>query len=154
MPAARVFTPENRLAEVLQTTRGIAANELIADAEKRVADQDASIRAYVFERVKSILSMVDGEDSMTGGRTAEIGARAMQIAEVAGAAGLGSLGEVARGISAMVEAAGPEGSPRPEALALHLDALRLLDRNGGHVEGEEQMLVRLRALRTAVGVAD
>src|SRR5579875_3517803 len=153
MPNARVFTPENPLSKVVQTTGGAGANELIASAEKRVADLGPSIRAYVFERVKAILAIVDDPSAAATG-TAEIGAAAMKVAEVAGAVGLASLGEVARGISAMVEAAGPDGAPRPDAFALHIDALRLLDRSGGHIDGEEQMLARLRALRTAVGVPE
>ena len=152
MSKTRVFTPENRLANILQANRGAGANELISNAQARVAELGPSIRRTVLDRVERILSMSrDGGIVAPSDREA-LGATALEVAELAGAVGLRGLGEVACGISAMVDCAGAQGVWRPEAVTLHLDALRLLQKGGGQAQGEEQMLARLRVLRTAIGV--
>lgn len=154
MSKARLFTPPNRLADVLQTGRGAPAHEHIANAEKRVADIAPSIRTYVFERAQRILALANERDAASLQLDPTLGATAQEMSEVAGAADLQGMGEVARGISAIVNWAATASQPRPEALALHLDALRLLEAGEGHAEGEDQMLERLHALRTALGVPE
>jgi len=80
---------------------------------------------------------------------------ALNVAEVAGAAGMDALGEVARGISAMVESLTTSGVWHSDALKLHLDALALINQAGGRMTEENKViLARLRGMRATVGVTE
>jgi hypothetical protein len=151
----QVFRPENRLAHMVRDGGpGADMRQLIASAEAQVEELRASTTAYVQGRLDHILLLAREDDQALLARAHELGAAALGIAEVAGAAQLGALGEAAAGVSAMIEAFRTGGVWRPDALRVHLDALQLLASDGAHAPGHEEMLARLRGLRAAIGVEE
>lgn len=155
MTIARIFTPENRLADVLQSLEGPTAEELIADAESRVSALGEAIRAYVAEKLEEIRVFAERGEEELFAECRTLGGAALDVAEVAGAAGMEAVGEVARGISAMVDNLVTSGVWHTDALRLHLDALALVNRGGGGLDDESEVILRrLRGMREAVGVVE
>jgi hypothetical protein len=153
--SARVFTPENRLAKVLASLEGKTEAELVGAAEARVARLEAVIRDYVKEKLARLLDYARiGEEALFA-ECRDLGAQANDIAEVASAAGLTAIGEVARGIGAMVDSLIRRGVWHTDALRLHLDALVLLNQRSGANDADDAiMLERLRGMRSAIGVLE
>ncbi|ACG79639.1 cheE protein [Phenylobacterium zucineum HLK1] len=155
MTVARIFTPENRLAKILEAIQAPTAAELIADAESRVEALGDAIRTYVAEKLEEIRAFAEQSEDVLFAECRTLGETAMNVAEVAGAAGLEAVGEVARGISAMVDNLISSGVWHTDALRLHLDALALVNASGGGMTPEnEVILMRLRGMREAVGVVE
>lgn len=155
MSAARIFTPENRLAKILQTLDGPTAAELVADADARVAKLSGAIRGYVDEKVGVILAFADQGEDVLFAECRTLSETALNVAEVAGAAGMEAIGEVARGITAMVDSLLTSGVWHSDALKLHLNALTLVNQTGGKMTGDNKViLARLRGMREAVGVTE
>ncbi|MFC3070607.1 hypothetical protein [Phenylobacterium soli] len=155
MSSARIFTPENRLAKILETIDAPTAAELVNDAECRVAQLSEAIHGYVEAKLQEILVFATQSEEVLFAECQTLADAAMNVAEVAGAAEMEAIGEVARGISAMVEGLTTSGVWHSDALKLHLDALALVNQNGGGLTDENKtILARLRGMREAVGVAD
>lgn len=155
MTAARIFTPENRLSKILETIDGPTAAELVMDAECRVAQLSEAIHAYVEEKLKEILAFASQGEEVLFAECQTLSEAALNVAEVAGAAEMEATGEVARGISAMVDSLMTSGVWHSDALKLHLDALALVNQAGGGMSEENQtILARLRGMREAVGVVE
>lgn len=155
MTVARIFTPENRLAKILETLDGPTAAELVAEADGRVEKLSAAIQEYVQEKLQAILSFASQGEDVLFAECRTLSDAALNVAEVAGAAGMEAVGEVARGISAMVDSLLTSGVWHSDALKLHLDALALLSQGGVRSSEESKMiLARLRGMREAVGVAE
>lgn len=154
MQTVRIFTPDNRLARALRSD-GPSAESLIADADARVAALADSIRAFVAERIALIVAFADQpEDELFAG-CGDIGAPAMNIAEVAGAAGLGAVGAVARGLCVMIDGLTAQGVWHTEALRIHLRALRLVgDPDGASEEEGRRIVDDLVALRRSLGLPE
>ena len=152
---ARVFTPENRLANVLSSLEGIPAGELVVSAQARVAALETAVRGYVAMKLDEIMAFTDMAEHDLFAECRTLGGLARNVAEVAGAAGLAAIGEVAAGIDAMVESLVTSGVWHTDALRLHLDALALLNgRTGASAEEDEVVLARLRNMRKAIGVVE
>lgn len=155
MTTARIFTPENRLASILRSLDGPTAGELIADAEGRVEQLGTAIRAYVADKLDEILGFATQGEDVLFAECRTLGDTAMNVAEVAGAAGMDALGEAARGISAMIDSLVTNGVWHSDALKLHLDALALINLSDGRMtEPNRVILARLRGMREAVGVRE
>lgn len=155
MTAARIFTPENRLAHILQTIDAPTAAELVADADGRVDKLGEAIRAYVAAKLEEIMGFAEQGEDVLFAECRTLADASLNVAEVAGAAGLEALGEVSRGISAMVESLITSGVWHSDALKLHLDALALMNQAGGRMTEENKtILARLRGMREAIGVTD
>lgn len=155
MGQARIFTPENRLARVLASLQGSAPQQLVADAEARVAELGAAIRRYVQDRLGPIMAFGDLGEDVLFARCRELGAMSLDVAEVAGAAGMEAIGEAARGISAMVEGLVDRGVWHTDALKLHLEALSLLSQSAAPDEGQiKAILDQLVTMRRAIGLSE
>jgi hypothetical protein len=155
MTAARIFTPENRLSKILLATDAPTSDDLIADASMRVAQLEGAIRAYVAEQLKEIMAFANAGEDVLFAEARTLGDKALNVAEVASAAGMDAVGEVARGISAMVDNLVSSGVWHTDALRLHLNALALVNRGGGERTPESDLILeRLRGMREAVGVLE
>lgn len=154
MAAPRIFTPENRLAKILQTLDGCTRSELIAEAEARVAALRGPIRAFVAEKLQEVLAFCSYSEDLLFAECRTLGDLTLDIAEVAGAGGMEAIGEVARGISAMVDSLLSDGVWHTDALRLHLDALVLLGQEGRSAAEDDVILERLRRMRRAIKVVE
>jgi hypothetical protein len=154
LSAARVFDVDNRLAKVLCNLGGEVAAKLIAQAEAEVAKLHALIRAYVSEEVAAILIYSGAGDDVLLADCERLCRHALNVAEVAGAAELTGLGEVAGGINALIENLKSTGLWHTEALRLHLRAMMLLSQDAIDPAGEGVVLEQLRTMRRAIGVQE
>jgi hypothetical protein len=155
MHTVRIFAPENPLARALRSKDGPTAESLIADADSRVAALADNIRAFVAERIALIAPYADRpEDDLFAG-CKDIGGPAMNIAEVAEAAGLDTVGAVARGVCVMHDGLVSLGVWHTEALRIHLRALRLVGEPDGPTGEEGRRIVDdLLALRRSLGLPE
>jgi uncharacterized protein YnzC (UPF0291/DUF896 family) len=155
MAVVKTFNPANRLAQILEGSEGVSFEEMVAASEVRVEDLLPGLRESVREKINAITVIHDeGEDSLFA-RSQEVGDLAMNIAEVAGAARLPALGEVARGICAMIESLLSAGVWHTDGLNLHIMSLTLLSA-GKPLPADEvrKMLKQLREMRRAIGVLE
>jgi hypothetical protein len=155
MGAARIFTPENRLAKILLTLDAPDADDLVMEAEARVGRLSDGIRAYVASKLDEIMGYATQGEDVLFAECRTLGAAALNVAEVAGAARLETVGDIARGISAMVDNLITSGVWHTEALRLHLKALVLVNQgDGGRTPANQQILARLRSMREAIGIVE
>jgi hypothetical protein len=139
----------------LDTIDAPMAHELVFDANERVKLLEGAIRAYVAEKLKEISWYADQGEEVMFAESRSLADAAFSVAEVAGAAGLQSIGEIARGIGAMVENLFTSGVWHTDALQLHIGALALINEDGSGTTAENaHILERLRAMREAVGVVE
>jgi hypothetical protein len=155
MSVARVFRPDNRLAKILDGADPASAQELVAAAEGRVTELGESLRGYVREKLPVILSFQGAREDELFGGCRILGEAALGVAEVAGAANMGAIGEIARGLSAMVAGLDATGAWHSEAVKVHIDALAIVSRgDGARTPENDIVLARLAAMRSALGVAE
>lgn len=155
MSAARVFTPENRLGKILHSLGGPTAGEMVAEAERRVEALADTIRTFVAAKVKLILPFAEQDDDVLFAECRTLGDTAVQIAEVAAAAKLGAVGEVARGIANMVDGLLACGVWHGEALRVHIRALKLVaEPQGRPASNDEAIVDRLREMRMSIGLGE
>ena len=155
MKSARVFTPENRLARHLRQG-GPTPAELIADADNRVAALAGSIRAFVAGKLREILALSEQGDDVLLAESRAIASLAMNVIEVASAAGLDALGNVARGVITMIEGPKAHGVRHTDALRLHIHSLGLLSPEAAPLspQDEVQILENLENMRRVIGLKD
>ena len=155
MSAARIFTPENRLARFLDVLGGTATDELIASAEKRVDAMSEGIREFVAAKLLLILPFADQDDDVLFAECRTLADTATQIAEVAAAGKLNTVGEIALGISAMVNGLLTVGAWHSEALRIHIRALGLAAQAKTPLAGNDDPIVEhLRQMRRTIGLRD
>jgi hypothetical protein len=154
MIAAHVFTPENRLAKVLASLEGRSKQELVHSAEARAARLQGAIRTYVGEKLERLMAYSAMREEELFAESRELGAHALDVAEVAGAGGLHAVGEIARGITAMIDNLVRRGIWHTDALRLHLDTLALINLRAGASPYDDIVLSRLRSMRSAIGVVE
>ena len=155
MSVVKIFQPRNPLASDIVDATAPTIDALVRDAERRVETLKPSIRAYVSEMRANVAKLAAQSEEMLFADCKEIGAAALNICDVAGAAGQEATGEAARGIHAMVDALVNGGVWHTDALRLHLDALRLLNTDPPPPKAEaDRILADLKAMRDWVGVAE
>jgi hypothetical protein len=155
MSVARIFTPENRLAKIVQSLDGPQAHELIADADERVGLLGEAIRSYVAGKIDEIMHYASQGEDVLFAECRTLGEAAMNVAEVAGAARLETIGDIARGISAMIDNLITSGVWHTDALRVHLNTLALVNqRDGGRTPENDLILANLRSMREAIGVVE
>ncbi|HEY3696718.1 hypothetical protein [Phenylobacterium sp.] len=153
MTPVRVFTPPNRLAKVLIETGGRTADEAAATAGAHIEELGPSLRRAVDIQVLRLIELHRTGEPALSWRAPELSDAAMQLAEIAGAAGRSDLGEVARGVLAMI--GHQTGGPRADVIDLHLSALALLHGGSGAAgQASDVILRRLQDLRAAIGVSE
>jgi|GEM_PF-1899852 len=155
MGRVKILQPENRLAKILDDDHGSTAEQLAAVADRRLEGLSSGLRSYVYEQSAHVVGFYSqGEESLFTNCLA-LSETAMNIAEVAGAADLPELGDVARGIRAMIDGLVVSGVWHTDALKVHIAALALLTGDMPPSTGEVKlMLQRLQQMRAAVGVVE
>ena len=155
MGAVRIFTPDNRLADIVGGPGDFTVDELEARAIERISTIRPDLKAFVAEQVLAIEAISSKPEEIIFAESLALAAHAMAICEVAGAVGLGPLGESARGVSTMIDALIDQGVWHTEALKLHIDALAMLASKPGMPDAEaRKVLARLKAMRDGIGVAE
>jgi hypothetical protein len=153
MAYPRIFTPENRLASILGGAGGQSADELTRNAEERLATLKESITDYVAGKLATIKRIASEPEEIIFAECQVMGDAALAICEVAAVAGQAALGDVARGISAMVGALISDGVWHTEALMLHIEALAMIAGDSPPSPAQTaKILARLEAMREWIGV--
>jgi hypothetical protein len=86
--------------------------------------------------------------------SSKLGRHALNVADIAGAAGLKTIGEVANGINSLLQNLSSSGLWHSEALRLHLNAMALINEGSAGAQAEAVVLERLRAMRRAIGAQE
>ncbi len=155
MPTVKIFTPENRLADVICDPEAPTAASMVRDAEGRVWAMRDQIRAHVSQQHAILTERAKGSEAEIFADCQQIAEAARAISDVAGAADLEALGEAARGIYALINALGCKGVWHTDALRLHVNALALFNSDSPPSRGDAaQILKRLRAMREWIGVPE
>ena len=155
MSAVRVFTPENRLRHALADSKAPTAAELVAAAERNVAELRPKLRASVERRRQELLKLASGTPEQIYAECEALGAAALGICEVASACGMDAVGEAARGLYAVVGALREGAVWKPDALYAQVGALLLLLNDPPPSDEEaRQILDRLKGMRAHLGVSD
>lgn len=151
----RVVSLPNPLASAVDAATGDTTRELVADAVARVSALSPVIRRYVSLRLQEILALSGASDEILFAESRRLGDAALAVAETAGAAGLQTVGEIARGISAMVDNLLTRGAWHSDALRLHIQALSLASQAADGDSPEDRlMLDRLHAMRKVLDVVE
>jgi hypothetical protein len=155
MSHAQVFQPENRLAKTINAADAVTAQEMIASAEGKIAKMADELKQYVRSKLPVILAFATADELVVFSECRSLQAAALAVAEVAGGAGMGAIGEIARGIYAMVDNLNATGSLHVEALRVHIKSLAIVCQgDGGRTPDNEIVLNRLAVMRRAIGVKD
>jgi hypothetical protein len=155
MSTAHVFTPENRLAKILDSLGGTTPEDMISDADRRVAEMTGAIQQFVAEKVTLILPFADQEDDVLFAECRTLAGLAIQVAEVAGAARLKAVGDIAGAIASMIERLVTHGVWHGEALRVHIRALTIVSQTPGRAaEDDNLILENLRRMRAAIGFGE
>lgn len=155
MSVVKIFMPENRLADIIGGPDDPTAASLVRDAETRVFALRDQIRQYVAEQHAILAERADAPEELIFADCQQIAHAARSISDVAGAAGMETLGEAARGIFALINALGCKGVWHTDALKLHVDALALFNSDAPPGNSDSvQILKRLRAMRDWLGVVE
>lgn len=153
MSKVHIFRPVNFLANIFKTSDAPTTDQLIADATVRVIKMEDSIRTFVAEKIAIIETFAEETDEALDAAHQVIGTSAMNIAEVAGAARMEAIGEIARGIAVMVDGKKARDVWHPEALRVHIRALKRLDTTACETSDEDDLIAEnLRLMRTAIGL--
>lgn len=151
MPAARVFTPKNRLAGILGDASDPTREALAARAERNLEAIKPRTQTYLRGRLKQIEALAALEEDALAVRREVMAALALEVCETGAAADMVMVGEAARALYILLTASAPWHG---EAVRLHCRTLALLastDLPGAEIES---LLGRLRTVRRHVGVAD
>lgn len=150
----RIFMPHNRLAAVIGGDNDPTLGALARDAEARVATLKDRLRDHVHARCDEIARLAAGPEEQVFGDCLAIDRAALDVCEVAGAAGLVEIGEIARGLHEMARALVERGMWHADALRLHLDALVLMRSELRPGPRDAEALVqRLATLRRQLGLS-
>jgi hypothetical protein len=155
MAEPRTIYPYNRLSGAIDTLEGESPQKLVAEAGQRVIALRPHIRSYVAAKVAKLSRFATEADEVLISEGRAIGAIALAIAEVAGAGGMQTIGEIARGTSAVVDSLLQKGGWHSTAVRIHLQSLTLASQSQTD-EGpaERLMLDRLRIMRKVLGVSE
>lgn len=110
-------------------------------------------RACVSDKLARLPDLKDGEDALFGECRA-LARHAAGVAELATAADLTAMADVANGIQETVDSLMALGLWHVVALKLHLDALRAFNSPAVTAADEAAILERLRNLRADIGVGE
>jgi hypothetical protein len=150
MREARIYSVRNRLYEATRSMDGPTVESLVSDADEQVLRLADSITAFVASKVAILTAYADQPEEALFAGCKAIGEPAMNIAEVAEAAGLEAVGKISRGICVMLDGLGNSGIWHTDALRLHLHALTLLQVQSREPAGLK-VVEELRSLRCSLG---
>jgi len=155
MTKVRIFNPPNGLAKILEGGEGVHFDELVAGSEGRIGEMKDVLQDYVRDQARRVVWFGSLEEEIIFARCGELSQAAMNIADVAGAAELEQLGEVAHGIRAMIDSLYCKGVWHTDALEAHITSLALLNSEPPpSVKEGDAILKRLARVRAAIGVVE
>ena len=155
MSEVRIYEVKNPISEALLSKDGPTAARMVADADKRVALLADRIEAFVASRVALLATWTEQPEDALFSDYETLGRPSRDIAEVAEAAGMDTVGAVAQGLSVLLEGFSNRGIWHAEALRIHLRALALLHNQSPKPESADVTVVEeLRALRLSLGLTD
>jgi hypothetical protein len=135
--------PESRLADLMQRANGRLRADAVAAATVRVqAQQEMAMAA-----INSLIAGLEAQDTSEG-ETGSIGRDADRLVTLAHAFGLAPLADAARRLCDLVAMLRLRGRRAPDALAVHIQALRLFAPDSPIIGDDEAALVlgRIAAL--------
>lgn len=151
----RIILPHNPLASAVDSFAGVHVSQLIREADKRVEALTPRLREFVTAKLGDLLRLAGASDDALYAESRTISDAALEVAEVAGAAGMTTIGEIARGISALVDNLLGKGAWHGDALRLHLQAMSLANQAAKDALPEDKlMLERLQMMRKVLGVSE
>lgn len=155
MAQAQIIYPYNRLSGAVDVLEGESPQKLVSDAGQLVIALRPKIRAYVAVKVAKLSRFATESDEVILAEGRAIGAIAMAIAEVAGAGGMETIGEIARGTSAVVGGLLQKGGWNSTAVRIHLQSLSLASQSQSNdAAAEKLMLERLQIMRKVLGMSE
>ncbi len=155
MASVKISMPTNRLGKIVEGHEGVAFDTLVAASEKRLSLMKEDLRTYIQAQIQEIVAIHALGEELMFARCRELEHAAMNIADVAGVAQLGAIGEAANGIRAMIGSLFCKGVWHTDALELHITSLLLLNTDPPpSAEETGSVLSRLRKMRAAVGVVE
>ena len=122
MPAVRRFPAANRLAELVRAPGGRTIRRMLADAEAVLEASRPTLDAELDQRIGALEQLAGAGESGRG----EIYDNASAIIDTAGLFGFDHLGEAAYVLCDLVDSLAEQGRWDPSAVAVHVEALRLL----------------------------
>jgi hypothetical protein len=155
MAEPRTIYPYNRLSGAVDTLEGESPQKLVSDAGQLVVALRPRIRTYVADKVAKLARFATESDEVLLKEGRAIAAIALAIAEVAGAGGMQTIGEIARGTSAVVDSLLQKGGWHSTAVRIHLQSLSLASQSQtDDGPAERLMLERLQIMRKVLGVSE
>ena len=155
MAEPRTIFPYNRLSGAVDTLEGESPQKLVSDAGQLVIAMRPHIRSYVAAKVANLSRFATETDEVLLAEGRTIGAITLAIAEVAGAGGMQTIGEIARGTSALVDSLLHKGGWHSTAVRIHLQSLTLASQSQTDDEPAERlMLDRLQIMRKVLAVSE
>jgi hypothetical protein len=153
MTNTRIFTPKNHLASILSDSAGKTAATLSAASQALLDGMAEGLREKLQIQISRLMAFRAGGEALS--RVLELGDVAMNIVEIAGAAGRPQLGEAARGVLAMTDGQDCAAPAFRDALAVHVGAVLLLAADPAPTqEDAEGVLRQLLDVRRFLGVMD
>lgn len=153
MPKPLIFSAPNRLAKVIGGPDAQTQEQLIERAQANVTALGDTFRTYIREQVAVLLQFASQTEDILFAEAKKLGDASLGIAEIAGAANMEAIGEVARGVSAMI-AGLATGVWHSDALLVHLRSLALVSQEGPPTQQDVVILERLAIMRQRIGVVE
>lgn len=146
---------ENRLAGAVDTQDGSSVRLLVQEAERRLIVLRPRLKSHCMALLERLLRFALATDEIEGEERREIGRLSLALAELAAAAEMETIGEIARGVSALTAKGGSAGNWDSAAVRLHLQALHVANKGTISTPDEDDLILdRLQRLRDVLGVDD
>ena len=153
MAATQVFTPPNRLRAIVGHDNDPAVDALARAADQRLDALRVELRSYVVQNQVAIIAAAGLPDEALLAELPKLGAVALAICDVAGAAGLHWVGEAARGVYLMVAAYREAGVWNAEAIRVHARAMAIFSAEPTRPDREfGEIAASLNTMRNHLGV--
>lgn len=151
--AARIFMPANTLARGIDAPGAAEFGEMVRDAARRVQTLAPAIDLYVRERSAALLCAMTGPSPATPEARLALALEASLLAEVAGAGRSDAIGDIAKGITVLIQHLNAQGVWRSDLIHVHTAALSLV-MGAGRKPDLGVLLAGLRSARAAIGVLE
>lgn len=142
---ARIFKPDNRLAQVLSLTKGLTTQQALGAAADRLEYVREASLGEVDRAVQEIARLSGQVTSPDDPAAQEVYAAANRVLALAGVFGLSELGEVAFSLCELITRLRAKGQWNAPMVMVHVDALYVMRSPDDHAPE------RRDALRTGLG---
>lgn len=150
----KTFLPENRLDKVVSSGRAPSFAELLRSAEAGLLLLAPDLAKDLAASVAQIVTLSAQDQETIKARAPELMKLAKGIADVAVGADFAALGEVGRGLVVLLQAQQQRGVWRHDVYMLHVDALRLVQNQGGGAAAYRKMIANLLKVRETMGILE